>query len=466
MTESVPTGDVTVARAPGRRHRLLLWGLLVLGITVVGASAKFLLAPQPVVPEVDLSQISEPVAKRLRDVRERVEQQPHSASAWGEYAMYLMQHDRPSEALICFRRAAELDATDARWHYFQGVILVQKDLDAAVTAFDQALRVQPDSVPCKLRLVSARLTLGDFETARVLLLKLRESSPRVAEVWEQGARLERLAGTPEAALKWLEQARSTGVVSPELLRETARVQLQLGHSDEARALSEEAGRLPPVAPVNDPWLEQLKVLDVSGAVAATTADQQRSDGRLDLATNTLSTLARRFPERSRPALNLALALRDQGRTAEAIQQLRSLVEKFPADALVHFHLAITLAQAGSVSEAMPEIDRCLELKPDYGMARAMRADLLDAGGDSATAQAEYERAIVDSPGEVWIRFGYLQLLVRRELWKDAAVQLQEAAKILPPDQVDANSEFQRLQQILREHDLSSVQNPAPEPKSM
>ncbi len=465
MTESVPTDDLAVARIPGRRHGLLLWGLLTIGIIVVGASAKFLLTPPPVVPEVDLSQISEPVARRLRDVRERVEQQPHSASVWGEYAMYLMQHDRPSEALICFRRAAELDATDARWHYFQGVILVQKDLQAAVLAFEQTLMIQPDSVPCKLRLVSARLTLGQFDAARDLLMTLRESSPGVAEVWEQGARLERLSGTPEAALKWLEQARSAGVVSPELLRETARVQLQLGQSGEARALAEEADKTPAVVAVKDPWLEQLKVLDVSGAVAATTADQQRSDGRLDLATNTLSTLARRFPERSRPALNLALALRDQGRTAEAIQQLRNLAERFPADALVHFHLAITLAQAGSVSEAMPEIDRCLELKPDYGMARAMRADLLDAGGDSATAQEEYARAIVDSPGEVWIRFGYVQLLVRRELWKEAGEQLQEAAKVMSSGQVDANAELQRLQQILREHDLSSVQKPAPVPSS-
>ena len=98
------------------------------------------------------------------------------------------------------------------------------------------------------------------------------------------------------------------------------------------------------------------------------------------------------------------------------------------------------------------------------MARAMRADLLDAKGDEKTALAEYKRALVDSPGEIWIRFGYVQLLIRRQLWNEADAQLKEAANVLNTESVDTTAEFHRLQQLVREHNVS-VHDPAPGPPS-
>lgn len=49
-------------------------------------------------PVVSIPGASPAVLDLLQDLRSRVERQPDSASAWGDYGLCLMQHERPREA--------------------------------------------------------------------------------------------------------------------------------------------------------------------------------------------------------------------------------------------------------------------------------------------------------------------------------------------------------------------------------
>ena len=49
--------------------------------------------------------------------RQAVLAAPRSGTAWGELAMAFDAHDTSAEAVACYRRAMELDPTDARWPF-------------------------------------------------------------------------------------------------------------------------------------------------------------------------------------------------------------------------------------------------------------------------------------------------------------------------------------------------------------
>ena len=282
------------------------------------------------------------------------------------------------------------------------------------------------------------------------LQQLSQQLPGEPEVWLQRVRLARLAGIPQQVSELLQSARQHQSVSDLLLREVAGVQLQIGQQALAEQLLTESGTAPPHRSVRDPWLEQLRSFDASGVVASAQADLQRQQGQLDKAVQTLSTLANRFPERSRPALNRALALRDQGNAAAALAELVELATRFPEDPLILFHLAVTAAQAGQPAQALQTLERCLQLKPDYGLARAVRADLLEAAGQVAAAIQEYRQAVADSPGDPWIRFGLVHLLLRQKQLPEAAETLQPIQSILTSQMQAETAELQRLQNELQQ----------------
>ncbi len=426
---------------------LAVAGVLAAGLLVWQAGFR---QPLPTIPQFFGHGASRAVVSLLTDLRDRLQRQTHSASAWGDYGMALMQHERPAEAMQCFAAAASLAPQDPRWPHLTGVILEQTDVQRAAVQYAAAVALQPNAAQSELRLISILITLGQFQSAELRLQQLARRFPREPDVWLQRIRLARLMNAPDQALQWLQAARQQQTVSDLLLREVAGIQLQQGQSDSARQLLEESRHAQPHVAVRDPWLEQLRAFDASGAVASAQADLQRQQGRLDQAVRTLSTLASRFPERSRPALNRALALRDQGNTAEALAGLSNLAAGFPEDPLVHFHLAVTTAQVGQQTQAMQSLERCLQLKPDYGLARAVRADLLDAAGQAAAAVAEYRQAVLDTPGDPWIRFGLVHLLLKQKQLSEAAAALQPVKALLSPGQQAEQSELQRLQTELKQ----------------
>lgn len=448
-----------------RKCRRQLWLLLLL---LVGAGAALVVAlfgfraSLPEIPQVS-QQGSKAVLSLLSDLQQRLQRQPRSVTAWGDYGMALMQHERPAEALQCFAAAAVLDPTDPRWPHLTGVILEQTDLQQAAASFATAVRLQPNAHQSRLRLVSVLLTLGQFQSAESEFQQLAERCPREPDVWLQRIRLARLVAAPDQAVQSLQTARQQQAISDLLLREMAGVYLQQGQNELADQLLAESRTAPPHSSFRDPWLDQLKAFDASGVVASAQADLQRQQGRLDQAIRTLSTLAGRFPERSRPALNRALALRDQGDVAASAAELSQLAEKFPEDPLIHFHLAVTTAQAGQPARALEQIERCLQLKSDYGIARAVKADLLDASGQSAAAVTEYLQAVADAPGDPWIRFGLVHLLLRQKQIPEALEALQPVAAMLSSEQQAEQAELQRLQAELKQATHASPSSQTPKP---
>ena len=451
---SGPESQRTVPVVAARWRSGVLAGVF-LGISVlVAVSGRNRAVSRAEVPQFDQRGMDRVVLALLSDVRGRVERQQGDAEAWGQYGMCLLQHDRPREALLCFRQARQLDSQNPRWPWFSAMILEQTDLAAAVAELQLAFDLAPDAVHVRLKLATTKLAQGDWATTEELLRPIAKDSAAAAASLVERARAARLRNTPSEVLKILEDGREqSSSLSAELLEEAAVAALQSGQSELARSLRLEAVQYPRQPQVEDPWLAGLRAFDVSGGADSAAADQLRAQGRLADAAARLAALARRFPDRSRPALNLALARRDQGQPDSAVAELRQLVKRFPKDPLVHFHLAVTEAQLGRIEPALANLSESLRLKTDYGIARAALADLLAAGGRLSEAVVEAERAAVDSPGEIWIHFGLIRLLITAGQL-DRARQAMDLASALPD--VHGKNEQVELQQ-LREGLAAAVQ---------
>jgi tetratricopeptide (TPR) repeat protein len=70
----------------------------------------------------------------------RVESEPWSATAWGEYGILLRAYRQHPEADRCFQVAADLDPADGRWPYLLGTHLADTDPAAAVGWLERAAR--------------------------------------------------------------------------------------------------------------------------------------------------------------------------------------------------------------------------------------------------------------------------------------------------------------------------------------
>src|SRR5262245_48350592 len=111
------------------RRRVIL--VLVVAVSLAGSAfAIYRLTrttlPPLSPPEIELTGADPIVTKVITAARAAVESDPGSGAAWGRLGMVLLAHDYYTEGLICFSRAEQLNPSDSRWSYFQGLILMRE----------------------------------------------------------------------------------------------------------------------------------------------------------------------------------------------------------------------------------------------------------------------------------------------------------------------------------------------------
>jgi hypothetical protein len=85
-------------------------------------------APPPDIPRPGPSAFTdEEVKMDVFGAARRVELEPRSAAAWGEYGIVLRAYRQHPEADRCLQVAADLDPADGRWAYLIGHHLADTD---------------------------------------------------------------------------------------------------------------------------------------------------------------------------------------------------------------------------------------------------------------------------------------------------------------------------------------------------
>ena len=131
-------------------------------------------APPPL-PEVSTASFLPAIRQSIEAAVADAKANPDNAAAVGRLGMVLHAHQQLVSARLCYRRASLLDARNAGWKYYLGVV---NDGPAAVEPLRAALRLR-DYLPAELKLDECRFI--DWDDAEGVLCALTRQGAWVLE---------------------------------------------------------------------------------------------------------------------------------------------------------------------------------------------------------------------------------------------------------------------------------------------
>ena len=134
--------------------------------------------PVPPVPAITVDGLDADVKNALLKSREDAVAQPKSAQASGALGMVLEAHTLYQPAALAYQRAVRLDPKDFAWRYYLALCLEKNgQLDQALAAVSEGLRIRPDYQPAILERADLLLKLGRFPESAATLQTFLEKNP-------------------------------------------------------------------------------------------------------------------------------------------------------------------------------------------------------------------------------------------------------------------------------------------------
>lgn len=372
-----------------KRRKLVALAALV---ALAGAGAYFALrAPAPVPPQIDLAKVDPEVADAVRAALAAVTERPRDAAAWGKLGMVLRAHDFDRECTAAFRTAAQLEPTDYRWPYLDGLTRVLHDPDAGLERLLRAAELAPANRPApRLRAAEALLERGELDRAAQLADSVRKMKFNARAVLLLG-RIDAARGEWRGALARADELKNEaeGARAAHLLRGEALA--ALGERAGADAAYARAAELPDTG-WSDPDVDDVRALGVGAHARVDRARDLIRSGRAGEAVPLLRTV--RTPE---AAVMLAQVQLRGGQPEAARAELTALVARHPDLVDGWFNLGLSRAVLEEFAPAADAFARATALKPDHALAHFNLGLCKKKLGDRPGARAAFADALRCNP---------------------------------------------------------------------
>jgi tetratricopeptide (TPR) repeat protein len=427
-----PAGEIPV-KGPDRRRsykRWILTGLLVACLCAVAAMAGYIwyLRSAPIAPAIDLEGVDPPVAAAIADASAALRKSPHSGKAWGKLGMVLFAHGYLAESLSCFAKAERLDPHEARWTYYQGILLTLKDAEGAIVEFRRALELsggQPDAV--RLRLADALLAQGYFDEACEhyrLLLQQHPNTPSSPLAHLGLARAAYESGNWQESLDQLRRCSDSPFTSKQ------------AHSLLAAAERERnlAAHLPADRDARDPWKEEVDQLSVDRLTRLRRGVQFVERNHVREGLMELNDLVRVYPDWDQAWGGLGYAFFRVRDFAKAEQAFNRAIQLAPDSAEAEFYLGAIASERGNIAVAANHFRKATKLRPDYAAAYYFLGRCLSQEKKLAGAEEAFSAAIRYQPyhGAAHRELG--NLLAQLGKKTEALRHLSHAVELDPTDE--------------------------------
>ena len=339
------------------------------------------------------------MAEKIRAARQAALQEPDSAVAVGRLGMVFHAHELHSEAVTCYRRAAELAPREVRWPYLAALATAKTDLAGAIAHFEAAATLGGGAV-VHLGLGDALAQLGRGEEAVAQYRRAAELDPESSHALLGLARLALAGGEAAAAASQLERAAEIAPHHGEVHGLLAQAYRRLGREAEAdrellRAAAFDEPRGSP-----DPFLEAVRDEAVNSRAFSERGQRLARGGRFAEAEAEFRRVLQIRPGNARDHSNLGGALAGQGRLQEAVAAYESALEVDPEDAYALNNLGLALAQQGALEEAASRLERAAALDPSYIDPLRNLGLLRSRQGRHDEAIGLFRRALAADPGAV------------------------------------------------------------------
>ena len=145
----------------------------------------------PPVPTVSTQGLDTDVRTAIEKARDAAVAQSKSGQARvGNLGMVLQAHTLYQPAVLAYRRAIALEPKEFAWHYYLALSLQQSaQLEPALAAATDALRIRPDYTPAALQRGELLYKLGRFKESDAALTPLLAQNPDSAAILYQLGRV-------------------------------------------------------------------------------------------------------------------------------------------------------------------------------------------------------------------------------------------------------------------------------------
>jgi tetratricopeptide (TPR) repeat protein len=375
------------------------------------------------------------VAAAIEKERQAVLASPRSADAWGQLGMVLSAYYFGTEALPCLVEAERLDPDEPRWPYYQAIVLLQAEPEAALPKLRRTVELcgdDPDGP--RLRLAETLRSLGKLDEAEEQYRHLLGRDPanpwvrlglgRIA--WERGRAAESLPYLLAAAADPNTHHGASAALAEIYERQ----------GDEAQAAHYRAEiERPPTAdtPFPDPYVAEGQRLHVGERACVILADQYRKQGRTREAVAVLSEVVRDYPRSESAWYALGQNLHWAGDFPGAERAMQTAVELAPGFAEAHNYLGAARLRQLKVEDAAASFRKAIALKPDFAMAHYNLGRCLVQQKDRAAAAEAFRAAEHYQPtfAEPYAELAEVLLQDRKDA--EAFAQARRALQLNPSD---------------------------------
>jgi tetratricopeptide (TPR) repeat protein len=376
-------------RWPGRKAWFVALAAGVAALGVVWAARK---GPVPEIPRPGPAAFTElQVQQDVAEAARRIEKEPRSAVAWGEYGIVLRAYRQHPEADRCFQVAADLDPSDGRWPYLMGAHLADTDPAAAIGWLQRAVRgTVPDDARETVRARLAETLLAAGRPADALTALGPDPAASGPRVRLAAARAAAATGDDRAAAEFLGDLAEVPPAARQALVLRSEICRRQGRTSYADYLAEKAADL---SEINwpDPLEDPLRARDLSRGGRLDEAARLLRNGLPGEAERVLRPLTDDpLPPDARALVGLAEAREAQGDRYGALQILTRAVRVDPKSlaanyriGLLHFDKGEKLWASGRVDEARTEfreavawLDKALGINPTFGKGLLLKGAAL------------------------------------------------------------------------------------------
>lgn len=423
--------------------RLCVLILVVLSLGAVWSFSKRMTSDSPEsvsLPEIRVEGLHPLVKTTIEKAVERVNEQPGFAQAWGELGMVLVAHDFPEAARTCLNEAAKLDPQEFRWSYYAGYSQVAFDFETALEHFDQALKLNPDYIPLRLRIAQILMQLGEIDRCAELLEAGRKRDPDNPYILVTQGRLALLQNQTEFAQDLFERAaRLEGWMPRSAYQELVKLSNRKGDVERTLEYQRMLDKLPQVARLEfpDPILEQIRKLEGLSKSEAERADLALASGDFVTAISIYESLIRRRADLPTAHVNLAQAYAMSGRFQDAIAAYQQVLDKFGKNLPARMGLAASYERSGNFPAAIDQYRQVIEEKPDHKQAWFFLGMIHERQGRSDEAIRCYRESTKIDPSYPQAQLALGVALMQQKRFEEARTHIQRAVDLVPGDPTPA-----------------------------
>lgn len=379
----------------------------------------------------DFSKLEKQVAEKIRDLAKQAKENPGSAFNWGKLGMNLDIHDFKKDALVAYKKAAELNDQDFRWNYYPALILYDTGSPAeAAVLFEKAIALKPDYAPAHLRYGRALYETKHVEQARIQYQKALESNPDFAHAYFGLAQIAMDAGQVEEAGKNLSKALQITPRYGEAHGLLSQVYRKLNRPEEAERELNISQQLPKKAPLDDEITRELVDEGVSSYWHEVRGRAYLQQKRYEEAAREME-MAVQAANDPRYLDTLGIIYQYMGRNADAVQQHRKAVELNPQSASIRNNLASALIGIKKDQEAIQELEKAISAQPDFSASYFQLARIYLLANNKAKAIETFRRGhqAVPQDSRISLQLAWLQATAADPALRNEkeAVQLAELA---------------------------------------